>query len=380
MVYLDNAATTQKKPKEVIDAVIYALEHFGNASRGVHTSTLNADRIIYETRQKLAHLFHAKHARQIVFTQNATEALNIAINGLFHTGDHIITSCSEHNSVLRPLYRLESQNIALSYIQLDSYGNIKSDTLPSLLQKNTKAIILNHASNVSGNINDIQTVGDFCKEHGLLFLLDASQTAGAFDIDVSKYHIDVLCFTGHKSLLAPQGTGGLYVNPDISIRPWLVGGTGTHTYNKNQPERMPERLEAGTKNAHAIAGLHASLDYILKHGMENLTSQAIKLSLMFYEGIKDIPDIHIYGDFRTDYRAPIVSFNLGEIDSAYIGQVLFEEYDIATRCGAHCAPLVHQSFGTIHQGMVRCSFSHMNTTEETLYAIDCIKKIGSDIS
>lgn len=375
MIYFDNAATTKQKPKEVIDAVVYALEHFGNASRGVHDATLSADRMLYETRVKLAELFHAKNPRQIVFTQNATEALNIAIHGIFQPHDHIITSCCEHNSVLRPLHYLEKDNIQVSYIPLDAKGCLCLEELSRLIQPHTKAVILNHASNVTGNINDIQAVGRFCREHDLYFIVDASQTAGAFDIHVDEAYIDILCFTGHKSLLAPQGTGGMYVNERVYIRPFITGGTGSHTYDRGQPDRMPTRLEAGTRNTHSIAGLHASIDYILAKGMENLTQKAVDLSLHFYEGIRKLSHIHIYGDFQTLHRAPIVSFNIGEEDSAYIGQLLAEKYHIASRCGAHCAPLVHKSFSTIEQGMVRFSFSHTNTIEEVEYAISCIREI-----
>lgn len=374
MIYFDNAATSKYKPQSVIDAVVFAMNNFGNASRGIYSETLDAERLIYMTRQKIAKLFNVSNARNVVFTKNATESLNIAINGILTKEDHVITTVCEHNSVLRPLNYLKSNGLEIDYIGIDELGNLKIDDVHKFLKNNTKALIVNHSSNVTGNISDIKKLGEFCKENNLSFIVDASQTAGAFEIDMKSMNIDVLCCTGHKSLLAPQGLGLLCVDEKIYIRPFVVGGTGINTYNEFQPDRMPTRLEAGTLNSHTIAGLNASLDYLEENGIENLTKKALDLSNYFYENIKNLEGIKIYGDF-SKMKAPIVSLNIGDEDSGKIGEILSSEYNIATRTGAHCAPLLHKAFGTVEQGMVRFSFSHSNTFEEVDLAINAIKNI-----
>ena len=378
MIYFDNAATTKNKPVEVIDAVVNAMKNFGNSSRGVYEESLSADRIIFETRKKIAKLFNVGTYRQVVFTKNATESLNIAINGLFSENDHIITSVTEHNSVLRPIHCLKEKGAEVSYINVLENGVLNFDEIPSLIKANTKAIVLTHASNVTGNITDLKKYGDFCRENNLLFVVDASQTAGAFDIDMKEMNIDVLCFTGHKSMLGPQGTGALCVREEVYIRPFMVGGSGTHSYDEFQPDKMPTRLEAGTLNSHGIAGLHASIDYILRNKMENLTNKALELARRFYDGVTKFPEVKVYGDFEIDLRAPIVSLNISDMDSSEVSNILYEEYKISTRPGAHCAPLIHKALGTVEQGMVRFSFSHSNTFEEVEHAINAIKKIIDD--
>lgn len=375
MIYFDNSATTINKPKEVIDAVVNAMKYFGNSSRGICEESLNADRIVFETRKKISKMFNVGSFRQVVFTKNATESLNIAINGLFSIGDHIITSVCEHNSVLRPINNLKKMGVDVSYIDVFENGVLKLDDIPKLFRTNTKGIILTHASNVTGNITDLKKVGDFCKENKLLFVVDASQTAGAFNIDMQDSNIDVLCFTGHKSMLAPQGTGALCVKDGVYIRPFIVGGSGIHSYDEFQPDKMPIRLEAGTLNSHGIAGLHASIDYILRNGMENLTKVSTDLALEFYKRVIEFPEVKVYGDFKTDFRAPIVSLNILDIDSSEISNILYEDFKISTRPGAHCAPLIHKALGTVNQGMVRFSFSHTNNIDEIELAINAIKKI-----
>lgn len=378
MIYFDNAATTKNKPAEVIDAVVNAMKSFGNSSRGVYEESLSADRIVFETRKKIAKMFNVGNSRQVVFTKNATESLNIAINGLFLKNDHIITSVSEHNSVLRPLHYLKEKGVEVSYIGVSEKGVLNFEEIRSLIKANTKAIVLTHASNVTGNITDLKKYGDFCRENNLLFVVDASQTAGAFDIDMKEMNIDVLCFTGHKSMLGPQGTGVLCVREEVYIRPFIVGGSGTHSYDELQPDKMPTRLEAGTLNSHGIAGLHASIDYLLKNKIENLTKRALELSRKFYDGVSKFPEVTVYGDFETEFRAPIVSLNISDMDSSEVSSMLYEEYKISTRPGAHCAPLIHKALGTVEQGMVRFSFSHSNTFDEVELAINAIKKIIDD--
>ncbi len=267
MIYLDNAATTMKKPYVVIEAVVNALSSMGNAGRGVHEASLGASRTIFETRQKLNALFHGENPTQIVFTANSTESLNIAIKGILQAGEHVIATELEHNSVLRPLYEMEQRGVELSFVKSDSYGCIDYKDFETLIRKNTKAIVCTHGSNLTGNLIDIRKVGAIAKKYGLLFVVDASQTAGVFPIDVQEMGIDILCFTGNKGLLGPQGTGGMYVRPNVQVKSLLSGGSGVQTYSKTHPSEMPTALEAGTLNAHGIAGLNAALDYINEIGM-----------------------------------------------------------------------------------------------------------------
>ena len=255
MIYLDNAATTMRKPDGVIPAVVKAMESMGNSSRGTHEGALDAARSVYRTRVKLGRMFGCPEER-VIFTCNSTEALNIAISGTIDKGDHVITTDLEHNSVLRPLYRLEAEKgVELSFVPADKLGNVDYEDFERLMRPNTKAIVCTHASNLTGNHVDIQRVGEIAHRHGALLIVDASQTAGAFPINIKEMGVDVLCFTGHKSLMGPQGTGGLCVGEGVEIRPFKVGGSGVQSYSKTQPEEYPTRLEAGTLNGHGIAGL-----------------------------------------------------------------------------------------------------------------------------
>ena len=375
MIYFDNAATSMHKPKEVTDAVVFALNHFGNASRGVYDESLQADRLIYDARSEIAALFNAGNPRQVAFSKNSTESLNIAIFGTLSPDDHVISSVSEHNSVLRPLHYLQDQGMQLSFLPIDEKGRIKLDLIPSLIQKNTKAIVITHASNVSGNITDLHTVSDFCKKYNLMLIVDASQTAGSIDIDMQAMGIDILCFTGHKSLMGPQGIGGLCVNENIYIKPFIVGGTGIHSYDRLQPDKMPTRLESGTINSIGIAGLLAAVKYLKAQNVSTLHQKALEVSQYFYSKLREFEGIKFYGDYEASNRAAIVSFNIADIDSALIGKSLISDYNVSTRVGTHCAPLLHIAFGTDKQGMVRFSFSHNNTFEEVNTAIQALKSI-----
>lgn len=377
MYYFDSAATSLYKPNEVVDAVAFAMKHQGNAGRGVNAASLSSGRMIYETREMLAKLFNVEKPTQIAFTYNSTESLNIAIKGLFKKGDHIITTVCEHNSVLRPLYEMMNEGVEVSFVNVDKNGMFLYDEFLSNIKSNTKAIICMHASNLTGNLFDIERVGKIANENKLLFIVDASQTAGVFDIDVKKQNIDVLCFTGHKSLLGPQGTGGIYVREGLDIRSLKSGGSGVQTYSKTHPIEMPTRLEAGTLNSHGIAGLNASLKWIENIGMENIRQKENELMMHFAWGIKDIKGIKIYGDFTLKERAPIVSINISDISSTEVGDYLSDKYDICVRSGSHCAPLMHEAFGTKEQGQVRFSFSYFNTLEEVDYAIKALKEITS---
>lgn len=375
MIYLDNAATTLKKPPVVGQAMLEALQTAGNPGRGAHEPTLHAARLVYETRIALAELFHAEGPSCIAFTANATQALNTALCGLFGPGDHVITTVCEHNSVLRPLYRLREQGVELSFVGVDPQGRLLYEQFEQMLRPNTKAVVLTGASNVTGNLTDLRAVSAFAKRHGLLLVVDAAQTAGARPIDVQELGIDVLCFTGHKGLLGPQGTGGLYVRPGVRVRPLVVGGSGVHSFSEEHPAEMPTALEAGTLNVPGLAGLGAGVRWILEQGVETLCEKEETLTRLFYENVRDIPGVALYGAFDGP-RAPIVSLNLQGEDSARVADALWEEFGVCVRAGAHCAPQMHQALGTVEQGVVRFSFSHQNTREEVLLAAQALRTLA----
>lgn len=378
MIYLDNAATTMHKPQEVIDAVVAAMSSMGNAGRGVNDASLSASRIIYDTREKLCHLFHGTNARQIAFTNNSTESLNIAIKGILNPGDHVITTMLEHNSVLRPLYEMEARGVKLTIVKSNEQGTLNIQDIEDAITEETKLIICTNGSNLTGNYIDLKPIGEMAHKHGVLFAVDASQTAGVFPIDVQDMQIDILCFTGHKGLLGPQGTGGIYVREGLSVRPLKSGGSGVQTYSKIHPAEMPTALEAGTLNGHGIAGLHAALEYLEKTGIDSIRNREQDLMWRFYEGVKDIPNVKIYGDFSTKNRCAVVTLNIGDYDSSEVSDALLTEYNISTRSGGHCAPLMHEALGTVEQGAVRFSFSNYNTEEEVDTAIKAIRELSQD--
>ena len=376
MLYLDSSATSFLKPPQVAEAVFRSFNTIGNAGRGAHAPTLNASRLIYDTREKLAALFGTPDPSRIAFTCNATEALNIAIHGAIHPGEHVITTACEHNSVLRPLYLKEKEGTELTIIPADKKGRIRYDLLESSVKSNTSAIVLTHASNLSGNVTDLAFVSNFAKKHGLLLIVDASQTAGSLPINVVKMGIDILCFTGHKGLFGPQGTGGLYVREGLTLSPLKSGGSGIHSFDRQHPTDMPTALEAGTLNGHGIAGLNAGLDYILSTGVKNIHAKEISLARRFVNGISDISDLKLYGDIDAPLRTPIISLNIGNMSSASVSDILWEDYEICVRAGAHCAPLMHKTFGTEKQGAVRFSFSCFNTETEIDTAIRAMHEIA----
>lgn len=378
MIYLDNAATTMRKPQEVIDAITAVMCSMGNAGRGVNEASLGAARTVYDTREKLAGFFGAEDARQIVFTMNSTESLNIAIKGILNPGDHVISTVLEHNSVLRPLYEMEKKGVEVTFLGCDEKGTLDYADFDKAIKENTKAIVCTHGSNLTGNKVDVERIGEIAKKHDLLFVVDASQTAGVFPIDVQKMHIDILCFTGHKGLLAPQGTGGIYVKEGIELRPLKTGGSGIQTYSKEHPVQMPTALEAGTLNGHGIAGLHAALGYLKKEGIDNIRRKEQELMWRFYNGVKDIPGVKIYGDYSQKERCAIVTLNIGDYDSSEVSDELLMEYNISTRSGGHCAPLMHKALGTVEQGAVRFSFSHYNTEEEVDAAVRAIHELAEE--
>ena len=289
-----------------------------------------------------------------------------------------MTTALEHNSVLRPLYELEERGVQLTILPADKAGNIRYEDFEQEIRPNTRAIVTTHGSNLTGNLLDIGRLGGIAKKYGLLYIVDASQTAGVFDIDVQQMHIDILCFTGHKGLLGPQGTGGLYVRDGVEVRPLLSGGSGVQTYLRSHPAQMPTALEAGTLNGHGIAGLGAAVRHILDTGMETIRQKEQALMWEFYTQVRQIPGITVYGDFSTQNRCPIVTLNVRDYDSGEVSDALASEYGIATRSGAHCAPLMHKALGTVEQGAVRFSFSHYNTEEEINFAVSALRELAQE--
>lgn len=380
MIYLDNAATTLQKPRPVGQAMLDALQTAGNPGRGAHEPTLHAARLVYETRTALAELLGADDPSCIAFTANATQSLNMALCGLLHPGDHVLTTVCEHNSVLRPLYRLQKNGVQLDFVEADARGVLRYEQFEQKLRPNTRAVVISHASNVTGNVADVAFVTDFTKKHDLLLILDAAQTAGIRPLDVKTLGADVLCFTGHKGLLGPQGIGGAYVRPGLRVAPLVVGGSGVHSFAEEHPAQMPTALEAGTLNVPGIAGLGAGVRWILQQGVQTLQEKENAWAQLFYEQLQKVENLTFYGDFSGNApRVPIVSLNIGDEDSAWVADALWEDAGICVRAGAHCAPLLHKTLGTAAQGVVRFSFSHANTEEEVLRAAKAVRTLAREV-
>ena len=378
MIYLDNAATTMKKPPQVAEAMVAALNTLGNSARGAHRGALDASHTVYGARVRIARLLGCPRPDHVVFTANVTEALNVAINGLLEPGDHVVTTVLEHNSVLRPLYRLETERgIHLDFVGADHLGNPDYDAFQRLIRPETRLVVCTHASNLTGNLVDIRRVADTAHDRGALLVVDAAQTAGTRPVDMMDFGADVLCFAGHKGLMGPQGTGGLCIRPGVEIRPLKVGGTGVQTYSRAQPSQLPVHLEAGTLNGHGLAGLAAAVDYLNEVGLEQIEAHEAALTRQFYEGVRSIPGITVYGDFSGD-RAAIVTLNIRDYDSGAVSDALAEDYGIATRAGAHCAPRMHEALGTKEQGAVRFSFSWFTTEEEIDVAIRAVAELAAE--
>lgn len=385
MIYLDNGATTLRKPECVKEALLEAMASMGNSGRGVHDASLYAGRIIYRARESLAELLGAAAPEQVVFTANATESLNLVLGGLFGPGEHVITTVCEHNSVLRPLYRLQGVELSVLPVKaaVDSKeerqaGILAYDELEFLLRPNTKALIITHASNLTGNITDLERAAAFAEKHRLLLIVDAAQTAGAVAMDMERMGIDVLCFTGHKGLYGPQGTGGVCVRPGLSIRPLKVGGSGIHSFDREHPSEMPAALEAGTLNGHGIAGLGAAARWLLETGVEQIRAREQALLRRFVDGVKEVEGVTLYGNPDLDRRTGIQSLNIRDYDSARVADWLYEDYGIAVRGGAHCAPLMHEALGTREQGAVRFSFSYFNTEAEADEAAAAVRELAEE--
>mgnify|MGYP003278184848 FL=1 len=379
MIYLDSAATSYYRPDSVAEAVAGAIRTMGNGSRGTHPAALAGARVIYETRELLAELFHAPGPDRVAFTANSTESLNMAIKGVVHPGDRVAVTALEHNSVLRPLYQMEAEGAVLEIAgcvgaerppgdPLRRKGLLDYHALKTILEGGVRALVCTHASNLTGNLVDIRRIGQWCRRAGVIFIVDASQTAGIIPIDMERDCIDILCFTGHKGLMGPQGTGGICLGEGIEVEPLLTGGSGIMTFSREHPRVMPTALEAGTLNGHGIAGLRAALGYLKEQGPDSLRRRERAAMDAFLEQVREIPGVKLYGDFDQPERAAIVALNLGDEDSGEVSDFLAQEHEIYTRGGGHCAPLMHRALGTERQGAVRFSFSPFNTVEEARQA------------
>lgn len=378
LIYFDNAATSLWRPPEVVGAVCRALTSMGNAGRGATAESLDAARVVSSSREALASLFGCPSADHVCFTANSTEALNIAILGLVGNGDRIVTTVLEHNSVLRPLARMaDERNAQVFFAGCDGKGVLDYDELARLVVPGTKAVFCTHASNVTGNVCDLLCVSRIAHDAGALLVVDASQTAGHHRIDMREMGIDVLCFTGHKGLMAPQGTGGICVADGVEVLPVLEGGTGVHSFDRRQPLDWPTRLEAGTLNVHGLSGLLAAVQFLEANGgPETARRREGTLARRFLDGLYGIPGVITYGDFGQPDRCAIVSINLEGMGSADVSDILMSEFGIATRPGAHCAPLMHRTLGTEEQGVVRFSFGWNNTDDEVDSALAAIRAIA----
>jgi len=379
VVYLDNAATTWPKPESVYSAVYRFMQSScANPGRSAHKMARVSSSTVMKTREALAALFNIQNPLDIAFTGNATQALNMAIQGVLREGDHVVTTAMEHNSVLRPLCHLKRSGL-IDYtvvMPYDSCGHISPSAIADAIRSNTRLIVMSSASNVTGTILPYEEVGRFASEKGILFLVDAAQGAGVLDFDVQAMHISLLAFPGHKGLMGPQGTGGLYVAPGVEIRPILFGGTGSRSFETIHPDFMPDMLEAGTVNAPGIAGLGAGLQWLSKVGPENIRKKKKLLLEAFFDAIGRVPSVRIYSERDAAMNSGIVSFIIEGMDSSDIGKQLDTKYGIAVRSGFHCAPLAHEALGTMKTGLVRISPGFFNTVEEMEYAARAIRAIA----
>lgn len=377
MIYFDNAATTWPKPESVYEAVDQCMRNKGaNPSRSGHFLALLAGQVVLETRGQIADFFNIPDPLQVVFTPNATEALNLGLKGLLKPGDHVITSSLEHNAVTRPLEKLRSQGVEITKLPTSVKEGLLPFQVEEAIQKNTKLVVLSHASNVIGVIQPISDIGKITREKGVLFMVDSAQTAGSIPIDVQAMGIDFLVFAGHKGLLGPQGTGGLYIREDLQLDTLKEGGTGANSEDPYQPEESPERYESGTLNTPGIAGLGAGIEFICREGIDKIRQKEKELTQQLMTGLAGIPGVAIYGPDSTVERVPVVSINIEGKEPSEVAYLLDKLYGIATRPGLHCAPDAHRSLGTFKQGTVRISMGYFNTNQEVECCIEAIAKIA----
>lgn len=376
-IYLDNAATSFPKAPGVVENMVYFLNEAGcNINRGVYDLSLKVENTVYETRELICQLFNHHKPEQVIFTRNVTESLNILIKGLFQEGEHVIVSALEHNAVMRPLNILVNKGITYSKVSCDQQGNLDLEDLASCLKPNTKAVLMTHASNVCGTILPLQAVGEFCQSHNLFFLIDSAQTAGFLDIDLTELKADALAFTGHKSLLGPQGIGGLVLNDKLAqvVPPLITGGTGSFSDSEVQPDDLPDKYEAGTLNLPGIFGLNAALKYLNSIGLPQIRQKELFFTKEFLQIVLNLKGVNLVGRSDLEQRTALVSINIPNHDNAEIAYKLARDYGIMTRCGLHCAPSAHQILGTFPVGTIRFSFSHFNTLDEVRYAGEALAK------
>ncbi|WP_073093474.1 aminotransferase class V-fold PLP-dependent enzyme [Thermosyntropha lipolytica] len=377
MIYMDNAATTYPKPDSVYQAVDYFNRFLGaNPGRGSNQQTLKAGSVLLEAREKLASLFNIGESSRIAFTLNITDALNIGLKGILRPGDHIITTSMEHNAVARPVFSLTKQGVEWTAVNCHPDGTLDPEDIGKAVKPNTKMICMLHASNLTGTIMPIAEVGKIAREHGIIFMIDTAQTAGVLPIDVEAHNIDILTFTGHKGLLGPQGTGGIYVRPGIDIKPLREGGTGSLSEYLEQPEVMPDLLESGTPNTPGIAGLLAGVQFIMDTGLDNIRKHEQKLMDMLITGLKEVPGIEMYGPLDVEKQTAVLAFNIEDMDCGDVALSLDYEYGIITRSGMHCAPLAHKTIGTLEKGACRLSPGYFTTEEEIEKVIKAIYEIA----
>lgn len=377
MIYLDNAATSGKKPEQVYTAVHDALiTASGNPGRSGHQVSINAGNLVQDARLLCSRLFHAESPESIVFCFNGTDALNLAIKGILREGDHVITSSIEHNSVARPLEYLKNKGVQVTKLTASAETGVDPAAVEAALQDNTRMVIINHISNVTGTVNDIEKIGAVCRKNGILFLADAAQSAGARDIDVQKMNIDLLAFPGHKCLLGPQGTGGLYIRPGIDLEPLKQGGTGSRSELLYQPEQMPDKYESGTLNVPGLAGLAAGIDFLLKEGMDAIQEKEKKLTQQLVEGLSTIEGVTLYGPSGIN-RGPVVSINIEGTEPQDAALLLDQVFGIAVRSGLHCAPDAHRTIGTLEQGgTIRISPGYFNSEADIQQCIEAVEAIS----
>jgi cysteine desulfurase family protein len=380
MIYLDNAATSYPKPKEVGQAILYFLEKVGaSPGRSGHRLSIESGRLLYQTRESLAELFNVTDPLRIIFTLNVTEALNLVLKGLLRPGDQVITSSMEHNSVMRPLRELEKRGVEVKVVFCSPEGLLDPQDIEKSIKKNTKLIVLNHGSNVIGTLLPIAEVGEIARKHNILFLVDAAQTAGCYPLDVKKDQIDLLAFTGHKGLYGPPGTGGLVVGERVDIKklnPLKVGGTGSRSEWEEQPDFLPDIYESGTPNTVGLSGLNEGVRFILKEGIDKICQHELELTQKLTEGLKEIPGAIVYGEDQIKDRVAVISFNIKDQLPSGVGLRLDEEYNIMSRVGLHCAPAAHKTIGTFPTGTIRFSMSWFNTFEEVEQTILAVKNIA----
>jgi len=374
--YLDHAATSWPKPDEVINAVIDAMKYdSANPGRGSHAMAVRASRILFNGRKQLAKLLNIKNPNDIAFTHNTTMGLNMAIKGFVKSGDHVIASSVEHNSVRRPLYDLEQKGVQVTYIDADERGSYNLAQLEAAMKVNTKLVVVNHSSNLLGTIMPIADISEIVHKHGAKLLVDGAQSVGIMSVDVVKLGIDMLAFPGHKGLLGPQGTGGLYIAPDIDLEPLMQGGTGSQSEAPHQPLIRPDRYEAGTQNTAGIAGLTAGVEYIARVGVDQIYEHEWKLSQRLLSGLMNIDGVVCLGPELGQPRTGIVSFYIPHIDPSELSFILDQHYQIAVRSGFHCTPTAHAAAGTSERGAVRASVGYSTTNEEVDALVSAVKEI-----